>query len=203
MNGFVPHTSRSIEHIAGLLDVTNEKELEAFLRRLIDGVARRSGATLAPDSARAVLAIAKKTAELTLPTLTTAFGASAEPAKRGHSPVETAARVYGLELEGLSAEDRDFEIARQFIRFAEAATHQAANPPSSLPAATAVSAAIAGAAREFAPGLPATRPATPERPIVVDPRGRPLFEPCLRRRNLNERPYESHSRTSTKGIPHV
>jgi hypothetical protein len=204
MNGLIPQTSRSIEQAAGLLDVTNEKELEAFLRRLIDAVARRSGGTLTPDSARAVLAIVKKTAERTLPTLTTVVGAGEEATQRpGDSPVATAARVYGLELEGLSAEDRDFEIARQLIRFAEAATRQAANPPSTLPAAAALSAAIGGAAREFAPGLLSTRPAAPERPVVRGSGGKPSFAPGLRRRDLNEPPYESQNRTSTKGIRHV
>ena len=53
------------------------------------------------------------------------FGTGIEPVSAGPSPVSTAARVYGIELEGLSAEDRDYEIARQLIRFAEAAARQA------------------------------------------------------------------------------
>ena len=92
------------------------------------------------------------------------FGTGIEPAPAGRSPVSTAARVYGLELEGLSAEDRDYEIARQFIRFAEAAAREAANPPSALPAAAAVSVAVEGAAREFAPGLLPLGPAIPTGP---------------------------------------
>jgi hypothetical protein len=203
MNGLVPQASRSIEQAAALLDATNQKELEAVLRRLIDAVARRSGGTLNTDRARAVLAIVKNTAERTLPTLTTVFGAGDELTQTpGNSPVATAAQVYGLELEGLSAEDRDFEIARQLIRFAEAATRQAANPPSSVGAAAAVNAAIGLAAREFAPGLLYARHATPER-SVRGQGGLQAFEPGLRRRDVNEPPDRSHSRNSTKGIPHV
>jgi hypothetical protein len=206
MNPPVPQMSQDIEQASGLLDVTNETELEAFLRGLIDEVARRSGGTLSADSARAVSAVVKKTAERTLPTLTTVFGGGMEPAPRPlKSPVATAARVYGLELEGLSAEDRDFEIARQLIRFAEAAASQAANPPSALPAAAAVSAAVEGAAREFAPGLLPPGPVIPSgpRPGPWVRRERPSFSSGFNRRDLNQPPYDSHFRTSTKGIPHV
>ena len=137
-------------------------------------------------------AVVKQTAEQTLPTLTTVFGAGMEPASAGRTPVATAARVYGLELEGLSAEDRDFEIARQFIRFAQAATRQAANPPSALPAAAAVSAAVEGAAREFAPGLLPPGPAIPTGPRSGPwvRRERPSFSSGFNRRDLNQPSYE-------------
>ena len=206
MNGLVPQMSQDIEQASGLLNVTNETELEAFLRWLIGEVARRSGRTLSADSARAVLAVVKKTAEQTLPTLTTVLGAGMEPASRlGESPVATAARVYGLELEGLSAEDRDFEIALQLIRFAQDATRRATNPPSALPAAAAVSAAVEGAAREFAPGLLPPGPVIPNgpRPGPWVRRERPSFSSGFKRRDLNQSPYDSHLGTSTEGIPHV
>jgi hypothetical protein len=146
----------------------------------------RSGGTLSAEGARAVLAVVKKAAAQTLPTLTAAFGADMKPAPwRGKSPVAAAARVYGLELEGLSAEDRDFEIARQLIRFAQAAASRAANPPTALPAAAAVSAAVESAAQQFAP------------PGLLPPGPAIQTGPWVRR----ERP--SFCRTSTKGIPHV
>jgi hypothetical protein len=202
----VTRMPQDIEQASRLLDATNATELDAFLRGLIDDVVRRSGATLSADGARAVLAVVKKTARQTLPTLATVFGADMKSSPwRGKSPVATAARVYGLELEGLSAEERDFEIARQLIRFAQAATSRAANPPTALPAAAAVRAAVNSAAREFAPGLlpPAPTIQTGPWPGPRVRRERPPFSSGFDRRDLYQPPYDSHCSTNTKGIPHV
>jgi hypothetical protein len=178
---------QDIEQASKLLDATNETQLDAFLRGLIGEVARRSGGKLSADGARAVLAVVKKTARQTLPTLATVFGTDMKPSPwRGKSPVATAARVYGLELEGLSAEERDFEIARQLIRFAQAATSRAANPPTALPAAAAVRAAVESAARQFAPGLLPPAPAiqTGPWPGPRVRRERPPFSSGFDRRDL-------------------
>ena len=198
----VPQMSQSIEQASRLLDATNQRQLDAFLRGLIAEVVRRSGGTLSAEGARAVLAVVKKAAAQTLPTLTAAFGADMKPTPgRGKSPVATAARVYGLELEGLSAEDRDFEIARQLIRFAQATASRAANPPPALPANAAVSAAVESAAQQFAPGLLPPGPAIQTGPWVR--RERPAFASGFDPHGLHQPPYDNHCRTSTKGIPHV
>ena len=142
---------------AQLLDVTNEAELEGFLGRLVDSVVRRVGGRVPAATRRALMAVLRRTAERTLPTLTTALGDPlGPPAGVGPSAAETAARVYGLELEGMSAEDRDYEIARQFLRFAQAVAARAARAP-----AAGVDAAVAGASRELAPGLLPPQPAMP------------------------------------------
>jgi hypothetical protein len=61
--------------------------------------------------------------------------------------------LFGLELEGLSGEDREFEIARRFVNFAgEAIKNLALAPPGMDPRAMANSAAVA-AAKAYAPGL--------------------------------------------------
>lgn len=89
------------------------------------------------------------------------------------SPVETAARVFGLELEGVSAEDRDFELARQLVRFGCAAASWAAQAPAGPPAVV-VRDALDAAGRQFAPGLVPAVPASPAdlavRPWPVPPR---------------------------------
>ena len=137
--------SRSVELAAELLDVTNQAELEGFLGRVVAATARRLGGRLPVGTGRSLVAMLGRTAERTLPTLATLRD---DPLGLGAGPAaaETAARVYGLELEGMSAEDRDYEIARQFLRFAQSATVRATT--SASPAA-----AVAGAARQFAPGL--------------------------------------------------
>jgi hypothetical protein len=61
--------------------------------------------------------------------------------------------VFGLELEGMSAEDRDFEIARRLVRFAQTAVlGTAAAHDSRSPAAT-VAEGVARAGQKLAPGL--------------------------------------------------
>ena len=146
--------SRSVELAAELLDVINESELEGFLGRLVAETAQNAGGRIPPSTGRGLVAVLSKTAKRTLPTLTAALGDGTEPvAVAGLSAAETAARVYGMELEGMSAEDRDYEIARQFVRFGQAAAAQAARAPAAAPAVGVVDAAVTGAGREFAPGL--------------------------------------------------
>jgi hypothetical protein len=105
------------------------------------------------------------------------------------SPVDTAARVYGLELEGLSAEDRDFEIARQFVRFAGEAIARASEAPARLPDPAAVGAAVAEAARAHAPGL--MQFVSGESPVAAMPPG------------CGCGVAEHQFNPTTKGVPHV
>jgi len=64
-----------------------------------------------------------------------------------------AGSLFGLELEGLSAEDREFEVARQLVRFAGSAAAQAATAPPQAPPATVARTAASRAAQVYAPGL--------------------------------------------------
>src|SRR3954452_4506002 len=114
-----PATVRNGELAAELLDVVNESELENFLRRLVAEAARDAGRRLTPDARRAVVAELRRTAERTLPTLHVALGERTRPAGLA---AEAAARLFGAEFEGMSSEDRDFEIARQFVSFSHTRT---------------------------------------------------------------------------------
>jgi hypothetical protein len=117
----LPLGPADIELSSRLLDVTNEAELGGFLRRLVGEVAQRTGSQLTPDAARGLVARLAQTAVQTVPTLNAVIGAGGPAGTwQRESPVTVASRVFGLELEGLSAEDRDYEIARQFVRFAQA-----------------------------------------------------------------------------------
>ena len=70
--------------------------------------------------------------------------------RRGQAdPIARAAHIFGVELEGLSPEDKEFELAQRFVRFAREAIRLAAN--AIQPAG--VAAALAEAARSHAPGL--------------------------------------------------
>lgn len=115
---------RNSELAAALLDVVSEAELDDFVSGL---VARAAGRRLPDGTERALVASLRRTAERTLPALSVALGDERRPP----APVaaQTAARMFGVETEGMSAEDRDFEIARRFVRFAHAEAMQAAGAP--------------------------------------------------------------------------
>jgi len=61
--------------------------------------------------------------------------------------------MLGLELEGLSPQDREFEVARGIVRFAGAAAKQAAQASPGVSPEQAARKAVIGAAQKFAPGL--------------------------------------------------
>lgn len=116
-------SSQDVELTGRLLDVTNEAELDEFVTQLVVDAGRRPGHLLSPRDTRELVGRLTATAVRTLPTLSAVLGARGPGGSvQGESPVTRAARVFGLELEGLSAEDRDYEIAREFVRFAQAAT---------------------------------------------------------------------------------
>ncbi len=106
----------------------------------------------------------------------------------GSHLVAIAGSRLGLELEGLSREDQEFQIARRLVRFVEAALRGAARAAERDPEAAARRALAAAAAR-LAPGLahppprlPSLAP-TPPRPAGVPPAspGHPPFPPARRR----------------------
>jgi hypothetical protein len=85
------------------------------------------------------------------------------------------------ELEGLSGEDREFEIARRYVRFAIEALHRALRVPARVPAPVAARIVVSDAARSHVPGLvphvPALLAATPGAgPSNGGPRGAGRFE---------------------------
>lgn len=63
-----------------------------------------------------------------------------------------AAAIFGLEVEGLSPEDKEFEVARRFVRLAGDTVEQARERAGQAPY-QAVELALLHAARRHAPGL--------------------------------------------------
>jgi hypothetical protein len=152
-----------MELAAELLGVSSEAELDQFLGGLI-----KRGAQLVGKGVQAVSSFAKSptgqalggllkgAAKQALPMLGQAagtyFGGPAGGAIGGQL-ASGLGSLFGLELEGLSNEDQEFEVARQFVRFAgTAAANAAAAPTSGSPQSTA-SSAVTAAAQQFAPGL--------------------------------------------------
>ena len=145
-----------MELAAQLLGVHDEQELDRFLGDLIGKAGQAVGAFVRSPTGQALGGIIKSAARQALPAAGRAIGGyvgGERGAQLGAQTAAAAGRIFGLELEGLSPEDKEFEIAKSFVRFAgDAVTHAAAGPPSAPPQAVAQSAAIQ-AAQRHAPGL--------------------------------------------------
>jgi hypothetical protein len=148
--------AEEMELAAGLLEVTDEAELDQFLGSLLKRAGRTLGQVVRSPVGQALGGLLKGAARKALPmagrALGTYFGGPAGGAIGGQL-ASRAGQLFGLELEGLSDEDQEFEVARRFVRFAGAAANQAvAAPPSAAPQDTA-RAAVQAAAKQHAPGL--------------------------------------------------
>jgi hypothetical protein len=147
--------TEEMEFASELLEITNEAELDLFLGKLIRRVGRAAGKFIRSPAFNAIGGVLKGAAKTLLPLAGTALGTFVGGplgATIGGRLASMAGGALGLELEGLSQEDREFEAARQFVRFASEAVNNAAASPASEPVAAA-RAATAAAAKKFAPGL--------------------------------------------------
>jgi hypothetical protein len=97
----------------------------------------------------------------------------------GSKLASMAGDAFGLEYEGLSPEDRDFEMARRYVRFAGHAAKKAAHAPAHLDPQTVVNDAVVEAAKKFAPGLlaPATGAGAPGAGMTGAPPVAPPYRP--------------------------
>lgn len=139
-----------------LLSVGSEAELEQFLGDLVKSVGRAvgklSGIPIPPALTTALKGVAKKA----LPQLGSAIGGmfgGATGGKIGGQVASQAGKMFGLELEGLSSEDREFEVARHFIRFASDAAKSFLKKGAGSNPVSAARGALLTAARRRAPGL--------------------------------------------------
>jgi len=139
-----------------LLEIHDEAELEEFLGKLIKKAAKGVGKFMSSPTGKMLGGVLKGAAKKLLPIAGGALGTfvgGPAGAMIGSNLAGMAGKAMGLELEGLSQEDQEFEVARQFVRFAgEAAKNTAAASPSTPPAAAANAGTVA-AARKHAPGL--------------------------------------------------
>jgi hypothetical protein len=163
--------SQEIQLATELLEVANERELEQFLGNVFSKVGSAVGSFVRSDTGRALGGILKDAAKQALPAIGRGVGQWISPDRGGDIGADAgqlAGRILGLELEGLSNEDREFEISRQFVRFVAAAARRAATARQTLPALAFARQAAAAAARTYAPGL---LPRLQGRGSLVWPRG--------------------------------
>ncbi len=146
-----------MELATGLLDVRGESELDRFLARLIAKAGQAGGQAMDAQTARALAAMLRGAAKRALPVIGQLPGnylGGPAGADRSGRPADEAGHYFGLELEGLSAEDQEFEVARSFVRFAgDAAQHTAAAAQRAGSTQGAARTGVLQAARHHAPGL--------------------------------------------------
>lgn len=153
----VNHEAMEMELATELLGVSNEMELEEFLGKLVRRAAGAVKSFANSSAGRAIGGVLKAAAKKALPIVGKVAGSffgGPVGGMIGGKLGSLASNLFELELEGLSNEDKEFELARAYVRFANDAVRRAAHNPNFRfqPRRIARNAVIA-AARRNAPGL--------------------------------------------------
>ena len=134
------------------LEVRGDASLARFVDGLVPRIARASRRPLSPTTAAALTSQLLRTAQIIRAALPrTDRTVIADASGRGRGP--SVDSIFGTELEGLSAEDQEFEAARRFVRFVAAAVTNATLSDGSRTPRTIAASATQAAARRHAPGL--------------------------------------------------
>jgi hypothetical protein len=151
MQGETVQTELALE----LLEVNSEQELDRFIGNLIDRAAGAVRDFSRSPTGQALKGIVKSAAGQALPVVGRAVGNWVAPGygDMGARVGRAAGDLLGLELEGLSQEDRELETAEALIRWAAEATRRAADMTSQAPPVRVAKAAAVAAAQRIAPGL--------------------------------------------------
>lgn len=148
--------AETVELAAELLGVSSEAELDMFLGSLIKKAGGAIGQLVKSPVGQQLGGLLKSAAKKSLPLVGSAVGGyfgGPSGAKIGSQAASAAGRLFGLELEGLSLEDQEFEVAKSFVKFASQAAKNAASAPSAANPKAIAQQAAAAAARQLAPGL--------------------------------------------------
>lgn len=144
--------AEEIEMAASLLEVRDEAELENYLAGLVNAASQATQNPIPGPGAHTLVHMLKKALGRVAPNRNRWRGFGGPFGQQiGRSLSSVAGQALGLELEGLSPEDREFEAARQFVRFAGDAVKNARDLSDG--AIDAVHEATREAARKYAPGL--------------------------------------------------
>jgi hypothetical protein len=148
--------AEEMELAAELQEISNEQELDRFIGGLFNSVKKAVGSVLPPGVRNSLGGILKGVAKTVLPMAGAALGNFVVPGLGGMvggKLASMAGQAFGLELEGLSQEDKEFEVNRRYIRLATDAAQQAALMPPTAPPQAIAQQAFRIAAQKHAPGL--------------------------------------------------
>jgi hypothetical protein len=146
---------QEMELAAELLEVNSEEELEQFLGKLIKSAGKAIGGFVKSPIGKALGGALKGVAKVALPMAGAALGNMVLPGVGGMiggKLASAAGGMFGLELEGMSAQDQEFEVARRVVRLAGESVKQATQAPSAGHPVTIAKDAVLAAAARHAPG---------------------------------------------------
>lgn len=155
-----------MELASELLSVTNEAELDRFLGGLFKKAVGGVGSFLKSGAGQALGGVLKGIAKKALPMAGAALGSAFFPGvgtALGGALGRAASNMFELELEGLSQEDQEFEMAKAYVRFAGNAARQAVSAGQDQPAEEIARRSVIRSARRYAPGLLIRRRSYPGR----------------------------------------
>ena len=146
--------SDEMELAAQLLEVTSEEELEQFLGDLVKAASSAVRGFASSSTGKALGGALKNVAKQALPHVGRAIGDFVAPGAGGGLG-QRAGQWLGsqLELEGLSAEDQEFEVARAVVRLGKDATQTAIAAGPGAPPRQAAGNAVVSAAQRQLPGI--------------------------------------------------
>jgi hypothetical protein len=135
--------TQELELASRLLEVQSEDELEQFLGDVLSSVVSGARQLAATPTGQALTGILKDAAKQALPVVGGAIGRAISPGSGqvwGERAGQAASDLLGLELEGLSHEDREFEVAKRVVQMGRESWHNLAraNAAGQIPAATPV-----------------------------------------------------------------
>jgi hypothetical protein len=159
-----------MEQAAALLEVQDEGELDQFLGTLVKKVGGKLGAMVPRNLQKALAANLRRVAKIALPKVGAALGNMVVPGLGGvvgAGVASNAGKMFGLELEGMSYEDQEFEVAKRVVNLGVEATKVATQTAATAPAPIVAKNAVLHAAQAHAPGLAsAARSPRPARPVA-------------------------------------
>jgi hypothetical protein len=144
-----------LELAAELLEVRGTAASDPTLDRLIAHAFRALGKPVDPALAHALKNVLRWAVRRTLPPAVPVrvIQQSNAPGRGTPPDTQSATRLFGFELEGLSPEDKEFELAKAFVRLAGETVRRATTLPRAAQPQILALRALAQAARREAPGL--------------------------------------------------
>jgi len=131
-----------------MLAISDDRELDQFL----GGLLKKARGAIGPVLKKYIKPLAKKLIPLAATAVGGYFGGPIG-AKLGGKLGSFATTLFEADFESMDPESQDMEVARSFVRFADAAAANAAKAGSSADPSTAARTAIMRAAKTYAPGL--------------------------------------------------
>jgi hypothetical protein len=145
--------TEELELASRALDAVDTAALDRFIAALVRHAQRRSGKPLDAQASTALTRYLRSVARQILTPANAHAALSATAPLHPRVSRTRAARMFGIETEGLSNEDAELEVARRFVRFGGSAARRIPAQPRRAPLQRRVRAAVVGAARRHAPGL--------------------------------------------------